>query len=101
MCPIIRMHAYDYDHSATHGAQWQELDIAQAFTTHARDPLKPHVSIYENAQRVFKSFYDAHTQHVSVIHACKTLHALRVYKQTVIGVFFVHENGNMHACITR
>ena len=31
------MHAYDYDHSASHGAQWQELDIAQAFTTHARE----------------------------------------------------------------
>ena len=31
----------------------------------------------------------------------KTLHALRVYTHTEIGAFFVHGNGNLHACLTQ
>ena len=31
----------------------------------------------------------------------KTLPAQRVYTQTVIGVFFIHGNGNTHVCLTR
>ena len=27
MGPVIRMHAYDYDPSAAHCAQWQELEL--------------------------------------------------------------------------
>ena len=27
MCPVIRMHACDYNRSAAHGAQWQELEL--------------------------------------------------------------------------
>ena len=27
MHPVIRMHACDYDPSAAHGAQWQELEL--------------------------------------------------------------------------
>ena len=27
MRPVIRMHACDYDRSAAHGAQWQELEL--------------------------------------------------------------------------
>ena len=27
MRPVIRMHVYDYDHSAAHSAQWQELEL--------------------------------------------------------------------------
>ena len=27
MHPVIRMHAYDYDRSTSHGAQWQELEL--------------------------------------------------------------------------
>ena len=37
---------------------------------------------------------------LAVIHTRKTLCALRVYTQTVIGVFFVDANGNTHACLT-
>ena len=34
------------------------------------------------------------------IHTRKTLRALSVYTQTVIGVIFVNGNGNTHACVT-
>ena len=27
MRPVIRMHAYDYDHNAAHSAQWQKLEL--------------------------------------------------------------------------
>ena len=36
-----------------------------------------------------------------VIHTRKMLCVLNVYTQTVIGVIFVHGNGNTHACLTR
>ena len=35
------------------------------------------------------------------IHTRKTLRALSVYTQTVIGVIFVQGNVNTHACLTR
>ena len=41
------------------------------------------------------------TAHFHVIHTRKTLCALRIYTQTLIGVFFVHGNGNTHACLTQ
>ena len=34
------------------------------------------------------------------IHTRKTLHALSIYTQTAIFVFFVHGNGHTHACLT-
>ena len=40
------------------------------------------------------------TAHFRVIHTRKTFCALRIYTQTLIDVFFVHGNGNMHACLT-
>ena len=43
----------------------------------------------------------AYTARFHVIHTRKMLRALRVYTQTVIGVFFVHINSNMHGCLTR
>ena len=36
-----------------------------------------------------------------VIHTRKTLHALRTYTQTVIGVCFIHGNGQTCACLTQ
>ena len=102
MRPKIRMHAYNYDHSAAHGAKWQELELycTGFYNTETRgregkdkclchldplkhscmrvcecDPQKLHVSVYKNAQTivswllpVFKGFYDAHAQPVSVCH---------------------------------
>ena len=39
--------------------------------------------------------------HFCVIHTCKTQCVLCIYTHTLIGVFVVHGNGNMHACLTR
>ena len=39
--------------------------------------------------------------HFRVIHTRKTPCALCIYTQTLIGVFFIHGKGNMHACLTR
>ena len=41
-----------------------------------------------------------YTARFRVIHTHKTLCTLRVYTQTVIGIFFVDEDGNMNACLT-
>ena len=42
----------------------------------------------------------AYTARFRVTHTRKTLRALCLYTQTVIGVLFVHGNGNMNACLT-
>ena len=77
MRPVIRMHVYDYDHSAAHSAQWQELELvfgrllqhgnmrerresvvyALLIPTekfmHARlGPQKLHMSVNENVQTI-------------------------------------------------
>ena len=38
--------------------------------------------------------------HFRVVHTRKTQCALRIYTQTLIGVFFVHGNAHTHACLT-
>ena len=50
----------------------------------------------------FERFYDTHAQPVSVSprHAKRRVRYVYIYTQTLIVVFFVHGNGNMHACIT-
>ena len=39
--------------------------------------------------------------HFRVIHIHAKRRVLYVYTQTLFGVFFVHGNGNMHACLTQ
>ena len=53
--------------------------------------------IVAGAQRFLRH---ACTAHFRVIHTRKTLCALRIYTQTLIGVFFVHGNAHTHACLT-
>ena len=53
--------------------------------------------IVAGAQRFLRHACAAHFR---VIHTRKTPCALRIYTQTVIGVFFVDGNGNTHACLT-
>ena len=139
MRPVIRMHACDYDCSAAHGAQWQELELifgrllqhrnirerrdrSSVCTVHQLDqwkcswvcvvdPRKQQVSVYKNEQTIFswllpglKGYYDMHTQpvYVSPRHAKRCMRYMYiVYTQTEIGTFFVHGNGNMHACLTQ
>ena len=43
----------------------------------------------------------AYTARFRVIHTRKTLCALRTRTQTLIGVFFVHRNGDTHGCLTQ
>ena len=43
----------------------------------------------------------AYAARFRVILTRKTLRALHVYTQTVIGRFFVDGNGNTHVCLTR
>ena len=82
MRPVIRMHACDYDRSAAHGAQWQELELIfgrllqhgnirerrdgssvcvsngqldqrKRSCVRVVDPQKLQVSVYKNAQTIF------------------------------------------------
>ena len=74
------------------------------------DPRKMNVSVYENAETIvslllpaFKVLYDMHTQpflsHVGIQNAvCATY---TVCTQTVIGIIFVHGNGNTHVRLTQ
>ena len=77
MRPVIRMHAYYYDRSAAHSAQWKELELilrwllqhrnmyerregvvhvslrpAETFMRACTRPTKLHVSVYENTQTI-------------------------------------------------
>ena len=137
MLPWIRMHAFCYDRSADHSAQWQDLELTfsrllQRGYRHVKeegkelrmlhlDPQKHscmrvwdlrklHVFVYENAQTIiswllpaFKGFYDRHAQLTSYcINTQNVMCATHtVYMQTLIGVFFVHGNGNTFECLTR
>ena len=52
-----------------------------------------HQLIVASIQRFLQYAYAARFR---VIHTCETLHARRVFTQKVIGIFFVHGNGNRH-----
>ena len=52
-----------------------------------------HLLIVAGVERFLRHAYAAR---FCVIQTRKTLHVLRVYTQTLIGVFFVHRNGNTH-----
>ena len=133
MRPVIRMHACDYDRSAAHGAQWQELELifgqllqqgnirerrervvhashrpAETFMRACRRPTEAaclrvrkcannRQLIVAGAQRFVRHACAAYFR---VIHTRKTPCALRIYTQTLIGVFFVHGNAHTHACLT-
>ena len=45
MRPVIRMHAWDNNHSAAHGAQWQELELIFSW-------LLQHGNMRERRERV-------------------------------------------------
>ena len=49
---------------------------------------------------VERFLWHACAAHFRVIHTRKTPCALRIYTQTLIGVFFVHGNAHTHACLT-
>ena len=133
MRPVIRMHACDYDRSAAHGAQWQELELifgrlllhgnmrerrerilhaslrpAETFMRAYRGPTEAarfrvqkcannHQLIVAGVERFLRHACAAHFR---VIHTRKTPCALRIYTQTLIGIFFVHGNAHTHACLT-
>ena len=50
-----------------------------------------------------QSFYDTHAQLTSVLYKHAKCHVryIYIYMQTLIGIFYVHRNGNMHVCLTR
>ena len=121
------MHACDYDSSAAHSAQWQELEqifgrllqhrnmrerrkrvvyvLLTPTETLIHACLRPteaarfreqkcannHQLIVAGVQRFLRHACAARFR---VIHTCKPPCALRIYTQTLIGVFFVHRNGN-------
>ena len=71
-------------------------------------PRKQNVSVYKNARTIIrwllpalKGFYDTHAQLTSLSYIHTKCREGYVCTQTLIGVFFVHRNGNMHACLTR
>ena len=128
------MHAFDYDRSVAHGAQWQELELifgrlllhgnmrerrervvhaslrpAETFMRACRRPTEAaclRVQKCANNRQLIVAGARRFLQHACaarfrVIHTRKTPCALRIYTQTLIGIFYVHGNGNMHACLTQ
>ena len=111
--------------SAAHGAQWLDLELIflLRLTQHrnrrarrervADASLRPaetfmHACTVQGPRKlnvaVFKGFYDTQTQPVSVSlkNAKNCVRSMyNVYTQTVIGIFFVHGNRDMHACLTQ
>ena len=111
--------------SAAHGAQWLDLELIflLRLTQHrnrrarrervADASLRPaktfmHACTVQGPRKlnvaVFKGFYDTQTQPVSVSlkNAKSCVRSMyNVYTQTVIGIFFVHGNRDMHACLTQ
>ena len=73
---------------------------AEAACFHIRICANNRQLIVAGIQRFLRCAY-RYTARFHVIHTRKTLRALHVYTQTVIGVFFVHINSNMHGCLTR
>ena len=133
MRPVIRMHACDYDGSAAHGAQWQELELmfgrllqhgnicerrervvhashrpAETFMCACRISTEAaHFRVQKCANNyhlivagVERFLQHACSAHFRVVHTRKTPCVLRIYTQTLIGLFFVHGNALMHACLT-
>ena len=127
MRPVIGMHACDYDHSAAHGTQWQELELifgrllqhgnirkrgtevacaslrlvemfmrachrpTEAACLRVRKCANNRQLNFAGPQRLLRH---ACAADFPVIHTRKAPCALRIYTQTVIGVFFVDGNGN-------
>ena len=108
------------DRSAAHRSRWQDLELIflrllqhgnrrargesvvfaslRPAETFMRAYTRPTEAVCCRNQRFLRYAYAARFR---VIQTRKTLRALHVYTQTVIGVFFVDGNGNMHACLTR
>ena len=109
------------DHSAAHIVQWQDLELIlllrliqhgnmrvrkervefaslRPAETFMRACMRPTEAACCRNERFIRYAYAACFR---VIHTRKMLCVLHVYTQTVIGVIFVHGNGNTHACLTR
>ena len=119
------------DRSATHSAQWQDLELIfrrllqhgnmrkrregvehaslrpaetfmraclrpmEAACFHVQECASNHQLIDAGIQRFLRHAYAAR------FRMQNALCALRIYTQTLIGVFFVHGNGNTNACLPR
>ena len=81
MRPVIRMHACDYDRSAAHGAQWQELELIFGW-------LLQHGNMRERRERV---------AHVSLRPAETFMHAC--CRPTEAAHFRVQKCANNHQLI--
>ena len=96
MHPVIRMHACNFDCSAAHSAQWQELELIFGW-------LLQHGNMRERSKRVaHASLRPAETFMRAVVHLRKQ--HLSVYKnvQTIISWLLPALKGfyNMHAQLT-
>ena len=138
MRPLIRMRAYDYDCSAAHGAQWQELElILRRLLQHGNIRARRKGSIgcasLRPAETLMRACMRPSEAACFRVRKCTNNHQLNcgrcsnvfttrmrsllpycintqnavcaayitIYKQTLIGEFFVHGNGYALACLTR
>ena len=45
--------------------------------------------------------HNAYAARFRIVLTGKTLRTLLIHTQTLIGIFFVYENGDMHGCLTK
>ena len=116
MRPVIRMHAYDYDRSAAHSAWWQELElILRQLLQHENMRERREGSSvcvtktsgnvngcgYETQGSCMFSCRKMRKQSSADCCRCSKVFMTRMRSSLPIGVFFVHGNGNLHACLTQ
>ena len=133
------MHAYYFDRSTAHGAQWQELELilrrllqhgnirtrregsigcaslrpaetlmracmrpSEAACFRVRKCTNNHQLNCGRCSNVFTTrMRIAQLTSVLYKHAKRRVRCVYMYKQTLIGEFFVHGNGYALACLTR
>ena len=84
-----------YTHGNVHACVSRPMEAARF---HEQKCANNYQMIVAGVQRFLRHACAAHFR---VLHIRKTPCGLRIYTQTLISVFFVHRNGNMHACLTR
>ena len=112
------------DRSAAHSAHWQDLELIfrrllqhgdmrerrervvyvslRPTETFIHACLRPMEAARFRVRKCPNNLHLIIAQLTSILykHAKRRVRYVYVYSQTLIGVFFVHGNGNMHACLT-
>ena len=85
MRPVIRMHACNYDCSAAHGAQWQELEIIFG-------RLLQHRNMRERRVQLTSIWYKHAKRRVRYVYIRKHLLAYFLYSETLTRMRVLQED---------